>query len=571
MTTILTNNNSSNIKNNIVCVKNLSNRTTAEDLKSFVVGANVGNIINVELKTCNDENKNDDGNHNNNVSLSNMLGIVTFESSEDAGACIENLNGSIFFERQLQLMPFRNVKKEVKQNIDDAINENTNTMLATGVVVGVDHSSRSSNEQKTNDDDADIGITTTTTNVINTTTKNSVNEQLQTNGKNANTMTKKSNNKDMKSVFVNNLPWSVTDVEFNDFLKTNVTGRIGNVIESATVIYGSDHRSRGYAIIKCVNLKGSVKLIQLLNGFNYNGRMLEVRYDVGKKDQSRKFKPKRRDNRHYHHQQHHHYNPHHHHNNSIFKNHHQNPFQQSQFPPHIQAQMHQQHQQQHGQTTLNMHQPFMYTHANNQMQNHHQMANGMIPMANPMTHHQMAQQMAHHHHMQQQQQQQQQQQRQQQAQKTTKPKVYVKDSVCFVTNLPWTCTWMELKDSFVQYNPEFANIQLDHDGRSKGCGTVRFKDAETTKRAIKEMNGTRINGRQIKVRLDNGVMNNTGSMVYHNNNHMFPMNVPIVPMQQQQQPPPVSYIPQQQQMLHQQQFHQPLPYKQQQPPPQSQQ
>jgi len=129
---------------------------------------------------------------------------------------------------------------------------------------------------------------------------------------------------------------------------------------------------------------------------------------------------------------------------------------------------------------------------------------------------------------------------------------------------------MELKDSFVQYNPEFANIQLDHDGRSKGCGTVRFKDAETTKRAIKEMNGTRINGRQIKVRLDNGVMNNTGSMVYHNDNHMFPMNVPIVPMQQQQQPPPVSYIPQQQQMLHQQQFHQPLPYKQQ-PPPQSQQ
>ena len=95
----------------------------------------------------------------------------------------------------------------------------------------------------------------------------------------------------MKSVFVNNLPWSVTDVEFNDFLKTNVTGRIGNVIESATVIYGSDHRSRGYAIIKCVNSKGSVKLIQLLNGFNYNGRMLEVRYDVGKKDQSRKFKP----------------------------------------------------------------------------------------------------------------------------------------------------------------------------------------------------------------------------------------------------------------------------------------
>ena len=122
-------------------MKNLSNRTTAEDLKSFVVGANVGNIINVELKTCNDENKNDDGNHNNNVSLSNTLGIVTFESSEDAGACIENLNGSIFFERQLQLMPFRNVKKEVKQNIDDAINENTNTMLATGVVVGVDHSS----------------------------------------------------------------------------------------------------------------------------------------------------------------------------------------------------------------------------------------------------------------------------------------------------------------------------------------------------------------------------------------------------------------------------------------------
>ncbi|XP_051977580.1 heterogeneous nuclear ribonucleoprotein M-like isoform X2 [Xyrauchen texanus] len=75
----------------------------------------------------------------------------------------------------------------------------------------------------------------------------------------------------------------------------------------------------------------------------------------------------------------------------------------------------------------------------------------------------------------------------------------------FVRNLPFDFTWKMLKDTFnacgiVQY----ADIKMDN-GKSKGCGVVRFDNPETADRACRTMNGYRLNGREIDVRLDRNV------------------------------------------------------------------
>uniref|UniRef100_A0A8C4RA24 Myelin expression factor 2 n=1 Tax=Eptatretus burgeri TaxID=7764 RepID=A0A8C4RA24_EPTBU len=72
----------------------------------------------------------------------------------------------------------------------------------------------------------------------------------------------------------------------------------------------------------------------------------------------------------------------------------------------------------------------------------------------------------------------------------------------FVRNLPFDLTWPKLKESFSECGRVlFAEIKMEN-GRSKGCGTVRFDCPEGAERACRLMNGTRINGREIDVRLD---------------------------------------------------------------------
>ncbi|XP_041791456.1 heterogeneous nuclear ribonucleoprotein M isoform X2 [Chelmon rostratus] len=72
----------------------------------------------------------------------------------------------------------------------------------------------------------------------------------------------------------------------------------------------------------------------------------------------------------------------------------------------------------------------------------------------------------------------------------------------FVRNLPFDFTWKMLKDTFntcgmVQY----ADIKMEN-GKSKGCGVVRFDNPETAERVCRTMNGYRLNGREIDVRID---------------------------------------------------------------------
>ncbi|CAI9612463.1 unnamed protein product [Staurois parvus] len=72
----------------------------------------------------------------------------------------------------------------------------------------------------------------------------------------------------------------------------------------------------------------------------------------------------------------------------------------------------------------------------------------------------------------------------------------------FVRNLPFDLTWQKLKEKFNQCGRVmFAEIKMEN-GKSKGCGTVRFDSPETAEKACRLMNGIKINGREIDVRLD---------------------------------------------------------------------
>ncbi|XP_027716717.1 myelin expression factor 2 isoform X2 [Vombatus ursinus] len=77
-----------------------------------------------------------------------------------------------------------------------------------------------------------------------------------------------------------------------------------------------------------------------------------------------------------------------------------------------------------------------------------------------------------------------------------------KGSQIFVRNLPFDLTWQKLKEKFSQCgHVMFAEIKMEN-GKSKGCGTVRFDSPESAEKACRIMNGIKISGREIDVRLD---------------------------------------------------------------------
>jgi len=71
----------------------------------------------------------------------------------------------------------------------------------------------------------------------------------------------------------------------------------------------------------------------------------------------------------------------------------------------------------------------------------------------------------------------------------------------YVGNLPFSVTEKDLEKLFSSYGEiEEATVISDKfSGRSKGFGFVTFKDDEAGKKAIKEMNGKDVEGREIKV------------------------------------------------------------------------
>lgn len=70
----------------------------------------------------------------------------------------------------------------------------------------------------------------------------------------------------------------------------------------------------------------------------------------------------------------------------------------------------------------------------------------------------------------------------------------------YVGNLPWSIDSEGLKKLFSAYEVEEASIIQDKfSGRSKGFGFVTIADDESAKKAIEELNGKDIEGRELKI------------------------------------------------------------------------
>lgn len=73
----------------------------------------------------------------------------------------------------------------------------------------------------------------------------------------------------------------------------------------------------------------------------------------------------------------------------------------------------------------------------------------------------------------------------------------------FVGNLSFDTSWQELKDHFREVaEVEHVDVMEHADGRKKGFGTIRFANASDAQRAIEELNGVELQGRELEVRLD---------------------------------------------------------------------
>lgn len=73
----------------------------------------------------------------------------------------------------------------------------------------------------------------------------------------------------------------------------------------------------------------------------------------------------------------------------------------------------------------------------------------------------------------------------------------------FVSNIPFSSSWQDLKDLFKTIGPVIrADVLQTADGRSKGVGTVSFESSQDADDAIAAYNGWDWNGRTIEVRED---------------------------------------------------------------------
>ncbi|KAL5481015.1 hypothetical protein ACEPAI_9956 [Sanghuangporus weigelae] len=73
----------------------------------------------------------------------------------------------------------------------------------------------------------------------------------------------------------------------------------------------------------------------------------------------------------------------------------------------------------------------------------------------------------------------------------------------FVGNLPFHCQWQDLKDLFRQAGTILrADVSLGPDGRSRGFGTVTFANEIDAERAVAMFNGFDYSGRTLKVHYD---------------------------------------------------------------------
>jgi RNA recognition motif-containing protein len=89
------------------------------------------------------------------------------------------------------------------------------------------------------------------------------------------------------------------------------------------------------------------------------------------------------------------------------------------------------------------------------------------------------------------------------ASKTSAQDAQAQSCRVYVGNLSWDVTWQELKEHMKPAGEVvFAEIITEHNGRSKGCGIVRYATEKEAQHAIATLAHTELKGRNIFVRED---------------------------------------------------------------------
>ncbi|KAF9914904.1 hypothetical protein BX616_007344, partial [Lobosporangium transversale] len=87
----------------------------------------------------------------------------------------------------------------------------------------------------------------------------------------------------------------------------------------------------------------------------------------------------------------------------------------------------------------------------------------------------------------------------------------------FVGNLPFTCQWQDLKDLFRKAGDIIrADVTLGYDGRSRGFGSVLFATPEGARNAIAMFDGQEYNGRTLRVHYGRAGPMGHGPMIHGN-------------------------------------------------------
>ena len=77
--------------------------------------------------------------------------------------------------------------------------------------------------------------------------------------------------------------------------------------------------------------------------------------------------------------------------------------------------------------------------------------------------------------------------------------------IIYMTNLDYSIDeqkmMLYLRDK--GFNPQKAKLLYNQDGRSKGCGFVEMSSNSEASRAIKQLNSTSFEGRQVTIRMAN--------------------------------------------------------------------
>jgi len=63
-------------------------------------------------------------------------------------------------------------------------------------------------------------------------------------------------------------------------------------------------------------------------------------------------------------------------------------------------------------------------------------------------------------------------------------------------------TWQDLKTHFKEFEVERAEVPVEHDGRPKGFGLLRFTTPAEAQRALQTMNHSQLQSRLIELRED---------------------------------------------------------------------